>query len=241
MAQAFNNPFDYHSKIFARRHEHAFAPFHRRLIEDFWATEPRMVTLAFRGSGKSTLAEEYVALAGCGGKFRNIIIVWSSELRAAERLAAISNELKTNELLIECFGDQVGDVWTQTKLVLRNGAAIQAMGRDQDIRGIKHLDWRPDLVLVDDFEDKDNVQSPEGRRRTLRWFLAELRPACDPRHKCRVLATPMNPESVPMQLINRAKWPSRTVPIAYSDIEGNDKPSWPEGFPAAWIEERRQE
>jgi predicted protein tyrosine phosphatase len=175
-----------HEVVFERRHEHAFAPYHRQLVADFWSDEPQLVTLAFRGGGKSTLAEEYVALAGCEGLFRNCIIIGSSEARAAERLAAISNELKTNDRLLALYRDQVGEVWTQTKLVLANGAAIQAMGRDQDIRGIKHLDWRPDLVLVDDFEDKDNVQSPEGRRRTLRWFLAELRPACDPRHKVRV-------------------------------------------------------
>jgi hypothetical protein len=241
LQDALGDRYQAHRVVFKRRHEHEFAPYHRQLVEDFWSDVPALVTLAFRGGGKSTLAEEYVALAGGLGLFRNCIIIGSSEARAAERLAAISNEMKTNETYRAAIGDQVGEVWTQTKLVLRNGAAIQAMGRDQDIRGIKHLDWRPDLVLVDDFEDKDNVQSPEGRRRTLRWFLAELRPACDPRHKVRVLATPMNPESVPMQLINRARWPSRVVPILHLDAAGRERPSWPEGFPMAWIEDRRRE
>ncbi len=213
-----------HQRLFRHRHEHAFAPYHQTMVSDFWSPAPRLVTLAFRGSGKSTLAEEWVALAACESLFHNCIIIGSSEARAAERLASVSNELKT-----------------QTKLVLRSGICIQAMGRDQDIRGIKHLDWRPDLVLVDDFEDKDNVQTPEGRRRTLRWFLAELRPACDPRHKVRVLATPMDPESVPMDLIKRAGWPARHFPIVHLDEAGEEKPSWPEAFPLDWIEERRKE
>ena len=230
-----------HEVLFARRHPYEFADFHPQLVSDLWSDASRLVVLAFRGAAKSTLSEEYAAMSGCEGLFHNCIIIGSSEARAAERLAAISNELKTNDLLLACYGDQVGEVWTQTKLVLRNGSAIQAMGRDQDIRGIKHLDWRPDLILVDDFEDKDNVQSPEGRRRTMRWFLAELLPACDPRARIRVLATPMNRESVPMQLIRQAKWPHRTVPIAWLDEEGNEQSSWPDAFPMEWIGERRSE
>jgi hypothetical protein len=200
-----------------------------------------MVILSFRGSGKSTLSEEWVSLAACLGNFRNCLLIGSSEARAAERLAAISNELKTNEELRSVFGDLVGEVWTQTKLVLKSGRCIQAMGRDQDIRGIKHLDWRPDLVVVDDFEDKDNVQTPEGRRRTLRWFLAELLPACDPKRRVRVLATPMDQESVPMLLVRtpRPGWPSHTFPIERVGASGEREPAWPSRYPLGWIDQEQ--
>jgi hypothetical protein len=35
---------------------------------------------------------------------------------------------------------------------------VQAKGRDQDIRGIKHLDRRLDLVLVTDFEARTQLR-----------------------------------------------------------------------------------
>src|SRR5690349_4171966 len=111
LEQVKEDRFGAHRLLFKRRHEHEFAPYHRQLLADFWSDEPRLVTMAFRGSGKSTLAEEFVALAGCEGLFHNCVIIGSSEARAAERLAAISNELKTNEILIGCYGDQVGEVW----------------------------------------------------------------------------------------------------------------------------------
>jgi hypothetical protein len=228
-------PFDAHRDLFERRHEDTTADFHAQLIEWFWAPVDRSVLLAFRGSGKSTYSEEFTALVGCFDIYRNILLVGSSETRAAERLAAVSNEFKTNDKLIEAFGDQVSEPWTQTKLVLKNGHCIQAMGRDQDIRGIKHLDWRPDLVLVDDFEDKDNVQTPDGRRKTLRWFLAELLPACNPKRKIRVLGTPMDPESVLMQLI-KIGWDNTVIPIEYLDEQGERQPAWPARFPMSWID-----
>ena len=223
-------------RLFAHRHEDASPSCHREISAFLWSPLDRGVLLGFRGIGKSTLVEEFLVIAAGEQLFRNCLIIGSSEARAAERLAAVSNELKMNDGGKQLWGDLVGEPWTQTKLVLRSGRCIQAMGRDQDIRGLKHLDWRPDLVIVDDFEDKDNVQSPEGRRKTLRWFLAELLPACDPKRKIRVLATPMDAESVPMLLVKKPRpaWDQQVFPVLYLDEEGNEQATWPDRFPLEW-------
>lgn len=234
-----SNPVWAHDRFFQRRHEDRTPAFHTDLIEALWSDDDRLVLLSFRGSGKSTRSEEAVALWACLGSFTNCLLIGSSETRAAERIAAVSNELKTNDDLIHTFGDIVGEPWTQTLLVTKSGAAIRAMGRDQDIRGIKHLDHRPDVVLVDDFEDRDMVLTPEGRRKTLRWFLAELLPACDPHRKVRVLATPMDQESVPMLLIKqpRPAWPHRIFPIERIDPLFLDREAtWPARYPLSWID-----
>lgn len=233
-----------HDRYFRRRHEDTTPEFHRDLIEALWSADDRLVLLSFRGSGKSTRSEEAVALWACLGLFKNCLLIGSSETRAAERIAAVSNELKMNDELIHTFGNMVAEPWTQTKLVLTSGACIQCMGRDQDIRGIKHLDARPDLIVVDDFEDKESVQSPEGRRKTLRWFLAELLPACDPKRRVRVLATPMDQESVPMLLIRtpRPAWPHRIFPIERLDpLFGDREAMWPARFPLHWIDAERSD
>jgi hypothetical protein len=229
-----------HETLFEHRHAVDAALFHKELIEDFWSDEDRQVTLGFRGCGKSTHLEEGIALAACEGAFRNCIIIGSSETRAKDRIAAISRELLLNELLVQVYGRQEGATWTQTELVLASQRRILALGRDQDIRGIKYLDWRPDLVVVDDFEDKDNVQTTEGRRKTLRWFLAELLPACDPKRKIRVYGTPMDAESVPMKLQKDAGWKTKVFPIVYRDALGEEQASWPAQYPMDWIEKERK-
>lgn len=240
-ALVMSDPWLAHQTFFPHRHPVASAEFHAALVADFWSPAPESICLAFRGSGKSTLGEEDIALAAAWRVYRNILIIGSSETRAAERLASISYELTTNDALIEVFGPQKGmGAWTQTKLVTAGNICIQAMGRDQDIRGIKYLEWRPDFVFVDDFEDKDTVQSPEGRIKTLRWFLGELLPACAPERKIRVRATPMDAESVPMRLINESRWPAKIYPIEYLDDDGRTVPAWPRLFSEEWIARTRR-
>ena len=231
-----------HEVLFAHRHPKPPAEFHRETVADFWSDEQYAIILAFRGSAKSTLGEEDIALAAAYRVFHNILIIGSSETRAAERLQSVSYELASNELITLMFGEQKPKMgtWTQTKIVTTANVCVQAMGRDQDIRGIKYLDFRPDFVFVDDFEDKDSVQTPEGRAKTLRWFVGELLPACAPHVKVRIRATPMDAESVPMRLKNEAGWPTHTYPIEYLDEEGKRRASWPEVFSLAWIDRQRR-
>ena len=228
-----------HQLLFPHRHSEASPPFHAELVRDFWGRQRYSQVLGFRGCAKSTIGEEDIILAALFREFHNILIIGASETRAAERLASVSYEFDQNEQIEYLFGPQRGNVWTQTKVVTSGNVCIQAMGRDQDIRGIKHLDWRPDFIFVDDFEDKDNVQTPEGRAKTMRWFLAELMPACAPKRKVRVRATPMDAESVPMRLKNEAGWQTHTYPIEYLDKAGARQPTWPAAFPLAWIDDER--
>jgi hypothetical protein len=172
--------------------------------------------------------------------FRNCVFIGPSEERAAERLAAVTNELKNNDQLLVLYGDVIGSKVTETKLVLKDGRVIQAKGRDQDMRGMKHLDWRPDLIVVDDFEDKENVLTPDGRRKMLRRFLSEIRLACDPRSRVIVLCTIMDPDCVPLQLA-KVGWPVSEYPIAYRDETGEQRSIWPSRFTDEWIRQTHAE
>ncbi len=223
-----------HQTFFDHRHHDETPRFHYE-ISDFLHSNSRYgVILAFRGAAKSTIAEEDIVLDACQRLFHNCVIVGSSETRAIERLQAIAHELENNEPLLAVFGRQrSARQWTQTKIVLRNGVVIQAIGRDQAVRGLKHLDWRPDYVLLDDIEDRETVQTREGRDKTIRWLFSELIPVVDPRARIRCLATPMDSDSVPVRLIRDAKprWPSLVVPIKKLDSAGQWEPVWGERYP----------
>lgn len=227
-----------HKFLFAHRHRKASPEFHDDIIRFLHNGYAYGVIMAFRGAAKSTLAEEDVVLDAWMQMFRNCVIVGASENRAKERLAAIKREFEMNEDGRTLFGDQVGVPWQETKIVLKNGVCIQAIGRDQAVRGLKHLDWRPDYILVDDVEDTENVQSAEGRRKTMEWFMAALLPSADPDAKVRILATPLDKESVPQRLIDEDKWPKLIIPIEYVDEDGVRQPSWPALFPLETIDEK---
>lgn len=232
-----------HQVLFAHRHEHPFASFHRDLVEDFWSSEWAYIDLGFRECGKTTLVEEAIALAACEGSFNNCVIVGAKEALAAELLASVKVELEQNEGILALYGEMRGDTWQQTRVTLRDGRCIQAIGRDQSLRGTKHREWRPDLVVINDFEDDEEVLTPEGRRRTLRWLLRVLLPACDRRRRrIRIYDTVRDAESVPMMLIRHRGWAHRFIPISYLDGNGEERSSWP-GHPTLtpeWIAQERK-
>jgi hypothetical protein len=230
-----------HQSLFAHRHPDATPPFHDELTELWHSGVSKVLTLAFRGGGKSTLAEEALVLAAAMKLVRNVLIIGSNSDRANDRLRAIKHELETNELLIELYGDLRGPVWNEGRIVLANGACIQAFGRGQALRGVKHHDARPDFCFVDDVEEEEHVRSPEARQETLRWFMTELGPALDNHARLRVAATPLDREALPMVLARQSGWITKVYPIEYKDQQGERRATWPSRFPQSWIDARRQE
>src|SRR6516225_9738204 len=230
-----------HQSLFAHRHPDATPPFHDELTELWHSPAPKVLTLAFRGGGKSTLAEEALVLAAAMKLVRNVLIIGSNSERANDRLRAIKHELETNELLVELYGDLRGPVWNEGRVVLANGVCIQAFGRGQALRGVKHHDARPDFCFVDDVEEEEHVRSPEARQETLRWFMTELIPALDKQARLRVATTPLDREALPMVLARQSGWITRVYPIEYKDQQGERRATWPARFPLPWIDARSQE
>lgn len=157
------HPLMAHRLLFQHRHQDETAPMHKNLMG--WLHSPKELVslIAFRGSGKSTYAEEAVLLRGAFRQFRHCLFIGGNADLANERLHSIRHEIETNEALAELFGDLRGAVWSDQRLELSNGVLIRALGRGQQIRGTKGDDTRPDLVVLDDIEDKDSVRTPKSR------------------------------------------------------------------------------
>lgn len=221
-----------HRVMFKGRHPDATPDFQVHMQTDFHSTLPHVLDMVFRGGGKSTTAEEALLLMALFREFKNGIIVGSSKDRANERLHAIRHEAETNDDLRRVFGDMVGSVWADNELVFANGQRILAMGKGQSLRGIKFEDTRPDLVFIDDLEERVDVSTPEGRDKAFKWLTLDLLPACDPRYRVRVAATPLHPESIPMRLEKDPEWVTHKYPIYYLHPEtGEPTSAWPERFP----------
>lgn len=228
-----------HQVLFRHRHPDDTPPFHREMIQDFHSPDPYILWLAYRGSAKSTISEEGVALRACFQEFGNCLIIGASADRAGERLHAIKREFEQNEALFELFTNLRGAVWTDTMIELSNGRVIQSLGRGQSLRGIKHLDKRPDLLIVDDLEDREAVRTLEGRQKVNIWFMTELLPALDPNHKVRMAATPL-PEALSVSLARSGTgFKVRRYPVEYLDVKGERRSIWPSREPLNKIDSRK--
>lgn len=230
-----------HQVLFRHRHPDATPAFHWELIDDWHSAIPRYLDMAFRGGAKSTLAEEAIVLAGSMQLMRSGLILGSNSDRAIDRLRAIKHEFETNELIFELFGDLVGDTWNEAKIVLRNGVVLQAFGRGQSLRGVKHLDVRPDFCFADDIEEEEHVRTPDARQETLSWFMSVVLPALDKNARVRVNATPLDKDSLPITLSKQKGWVTKVYPIEHVDAHGDRQATWPSRFPLEWIDLKKEE
>lgn len=221
-----------HAVLFEHRHPQESPPFHDILIDDWHSDHPNILNMVFRGGAKSTISEEAIVVRAAYREFRNCVIIGASEDRAKERLKAIKYELENNELLQYMFGDLVGDTWAETKIITSTGIMIQAYGRGQSMRGAKHLDQRPDLLLGDDIEDEESVATPEARRKWLKWWTSVVTPSLDPQHKIRITATPLDEEALAVTWAQSKFWKTNRFPILRKDrATGQELSVWEERFP----------
>lgn len=227
------------------KHKHITPPAGEELIQLMHSPPlPYLMVEGFRGLGKSTTAEEALAIQAGFEEFHNCLIVGAKEPLASERLTAIKAHLE-NELLIEAFGDLRGPVWSDSEIQLSTRARVKAIGRGMSLLGIKHLDWRPDLVLIDDLVKAEERLNIDQMKQAHDWFLTTLLPALDPDARIIFLGTQRDKNDIMgltkadiEQAIAEGEepfWHSVKYPIKYLDAAGEWAPTWPDRFPLAAI------
>lgn len=161
------------------------APFHEEIFRILQDPEVSLFALiAFRGSGKSTIVSlAYVLWAiMCSPQMKFVVLVGMTQEQVRQLLKNIRTELENNELLRNDLGPfhEEENEWRQTSLVLESyGARIMAVSVDQSVRGLRHREHRPGLIVCDDLEDLQATTTREGRDKTARWFTGELLPMGD--------------------------------------------------------------
>jgi predicted phage terminase large subunit-like protein len=147
-----------------------------------------------RGFGKSTLVCVGLVLwsiigedlPGVYGENRTprkhyVIVAKDSFDQSKLELSSVKYELEENEKLKRDFGDFVGAPWGAAEMVTSNEVRVDALGTGQKIRGRRHAQYRPDLVILDDLENDQTVRSPTQRLKVKQWISRAVEKAGDPR------------------------------------------------------------
>jgi glycosyltransferase involved in cell wall biosynthesis len=102
-------------------------------------------------------------------------------------------ELESNDLLKADLGPFQEDEWNANSIVIpKYNARITAASAEQSIRGIKHGQYRPNLIIADDCEDSSSVKTQEGRDKTYDWFTKEILPLGNSKTKIIVIINIMH-------------------------------------------------
>ena len=132
----------------------------------------KRVVAAPRGHAKSTSLTFKGSIHAIVYEYKHYPIIISDSSEQAEGfLDNIRVEFEENEALREDFGNLVGKVWRSNVLITSTNIKVEAIGSGKKIRGRKHRNWRPDLLVLDDIENDENVRTPEQRKKLESWFL----------------------------------------------------------------------
>jgi predicted phage terminase large subunit-like protein len=165
--------------------------------------------VAFRGSGKSTLVTfSYSLWATLGIQQKKfVLIICQTQAQARQHMANLKFELENNKLLRSDLGpfreDQGSGEWAISSLVFQNtGARIMIASVDQSVRGIRHREYRPDLLILDDVEDMGSSKTMESRAKLFDWFTREIVPLGDIGTRTIIVGNLLHEDSLVMKLRN---------------------------------------
>lgn len=120
-------------------------------------------------------------------------------------MSNLKHALEHNALLKSDMGpfqEETGNgEWALSSLVFRNtGARIMVASIDQSIRGVRHREHRPDVIILDDVEDLHSVKTFEGRNKVAEWYAREVVPLGDIGTRIIILANVLHQDSFVMRL-----------------------------------------
>lgn len=130
----------------------------------------RQVVAAPRGHAKSTNFTFKDSLHAILYAYKHYILILSDSSEQAEGfLDDIKTELEDNANIIMDFGSLKGDkAWRTGVILTKTDIKAEAIGSGKKVRGRRHRNWRPDLIVLDDIENDENVNTPEQNRRLKR-------------------------------------------------------------------------
>jgi len=208
-------------------HHHLYEKFGRGILQaESTGQGAREVQAAPRGHAKSTLTTLILPLWCIAARHRRFIGVISDTTEQAEEfLESIKAELEVNERLREDFPSACGEgrTWKVGKILTRNGVKVACWGKRKRLRGVRFGSRRPDLVICDDLENDENVDSPEQREKDRKWFFKAVMKIGGRYTVYLVIGTILHYDSLLARLIKQPGWTGKKWQAV---IEWSSSPLW---------------
>ncbi|MBS9777179.1 MAG: phage terminase large subunit [Gammaproteobacteria bacterium] len=167
-----------------------------------------------RGEAKSVLGSQFTPLyCVVTAEKKNIPIISSTFEIAVDLLEGIKAELDSNPRIKidfpECYG--AGRTWQAGTIITTNNIKIKAFGAGKKLRGTRFGAYRPDLIILDDIENDENVRKPEQRQKLEDWLNKAVLPMVGAGEKGDVLyvGTILHYDSVLSRVLKNSMWRSK--------------------------------
>ena len=216
-----------------------YAPFsqlHDLIFNLIDSGHTKIAIAAPRGIGKTSIARA-VAMRGILFRLYNFIIYLSNSATSAEmQTENMKRDLISSNTLKKLFGnikevigtDKVLDEsFSKSAWTAYGSTFVLPRGAGQQVRGLNWANYRPELVIIDDLEDKDEIRNELNRDKLKEWFHSDLMKT-EGRYgkKCIFLYidTIKHEDSLLVDLIDSPEWASIQLSICdenYNTLDAN--------------------
>lgn len=218
--------------------QYQIADFQIEILKLLQNKDHKMIAVvAFRNSAKSTLCSLVLPIWSIIGSHQKkyILLVCQTEQKAQQTLINIRQELEANKPLFDDFGAFYSndEPWNRNTLVIpKYGARISAVSVGESIRGTRHKEHRPDLIICDDIEDVQSAKMQESRDKLWQFVSGELIPAGTSMTRFVFIGNLVHEDSVMVRmkqgiLEERLSGVYREYPL----VDGENNILWPGQFP----------
>ena len=179
----------------------------------------RQVVAAPRGHAKSTNFTFKDDLHAILYGYKHYILILSDSSEQAEGfLDDIKTELEDNANILMDFGSLKGDKAWRTGVILTNtDVKVEAIGSGKKVRGRRHRNWRPDLIVLDDIENDENVNTPDQRKKLKGWFDKAVSKAGDTYTDIMYIGTILHYDSLLSNVLQNPRYKARKYRAVISE------------------------
>lgn len=220
-------------------------PFHRAAWDLYSSDVVSAYVVAPRDHAKSTgLTFDYILAEVCFRIADYVLLIGSTEDKAAEQLSNISEELHENKDLREEFGIVGFETEQKTEIIVvcddGHRFRILARGAEQKIRGAMWKGKRPNLIVCDDMEDDEQVESIERRRKFRKWFFRAAKQSLSKSGRIRVHGTILHEDSLLMRLHKNKMWTGLFYK-AHQSYDDFTNLLWPQRWTVEQLKDKQKE
>ncbi len=186
-----------------------------------------------RGHAKSTIVDFVFALwATLYEEVHFGVIISDTVTQSIEFVNSIKDEIENNPLIRFIYGDLTSEKWRDGEFVTANNIKWVAKGAGMKIRGLRHKQYRPDLIIFDDLENDERVSTIAQRQKLKKWLTKAALPALSRDGRVILIGTVLHHDSLLQNILKHkesfASWKTKFYQAISTDQEGNEVALWPE-------------
>jgi hypothetical protein len=188
----------------------------------------KVVIAAPRGFGKTTIDTiSYPAKRILFREKKFIVPISCTATNAVMQGENLKRELLNNIDIQRLFGPMKSEKFSAEQWITASGTMVMPRGAGQQVRGILYDRYRPDLIICDDLENAESVESEEQRTKLKQWFFSDVCNSIDRGSKdwkIVVVGTVLHQDSLLVNLLEDPDWHA----IWLSLCDDNLKSNWPD-------------